>query len=428
MAVRPATHSVCPTCLKRLPAERVQRGREIHLRKTCPEHGTFQTVIWRGHLDLNAWVGDEGDPAPTPACPSACGLCPDHATGTCCVVLEVTSRCNLACTFCLAGATPEAEPTLEALRISLRELAVPGKILVQLSGGEPTVREDLPEVIAAAKAAGCRYVQLNTNGIRLGTEPGYAKRLADAGLSFVFMQFDGLDDAIHDRLRGRALARVKQAAIDACAAANLGVTLVPTLVPGVNTHQIGDLLRFAVSQAPGVRGVHFQPVSFFGRTPRLPEDADRFTLDELVAAIEAQSGGTIRAEHLLPSRCDHPLCGFHGDFVVAPGGTLKALSRAGNVTPRACCEAGPADKNRAFVARRWERPVPSTSCCEGLEDLRDMGFFLQRVKSHGFTITAMAFQDAGNLDLARLRRCSLHVYRGGRFVPFCASYLTAWAP
>ena len=64
---------------------------------------------------------------------------------------------------------------------------------------------------------------------------------------------------------------------------------------------------------------------------------------------------------------------------------------------------------------------------EGI-DLRDMGTFLQRVQTHGFTFTAMAFQDAGNLDLERLRRCSLHVFDDGRFVPFCAYYLTSWGP
>ena len=53
-----------------------------------------------------------------------------------------------------------------------------------------------------------------------------------------------------------------------------------------------------------------------------------------------------------------------------------------------------------------------------------MGAFLQKAKERAFTLTAMAFQDAWNLDLARLRRCSLHVYDEGRLKPFCARYLT----
>ncbi len=57
-------------------------------------------------------------------------------------------------------------------------------------------------------------------------------------------------------------------------------------------------------------------------------------------------------------------------------------------------------------------------------DITNMEDFLKRAKSHGFTITSMAFQDAGNLDIERLRQCSLHVYKDGKKIPFCAYYLS----
>ncbi|MDR3671405.1 MAG: radical SAM protein [Holophaga sp.] len=421
------TRSVCPVCLRQVPAERVRIGAEVHLRKVCPDHGAFQAVVWRGLADLEAWLGEAeaGAPLGQSRCPGGCGLCPDHLQGTCCVVLELTRRCDLACRFCFADAGGrEPDPGLDQVKAWLAQLAEPGRTLVQLSGGEPTLRPDLPEIIAAARAAGCRHVQLNSNGLRLGEDPGYARALAQAGLSFVFMQFDGTEDAIHERLRGRPLLAAKLRAIDHCAAQNLGVTLVPTVVPGVNDHDIGALLRFAIARAPAVRGVHFQPVSFFGRVPGPPTDAMRFTLDQLLAAIDAQAGGLIRADQLLPSRCDHPLCGFHGDFVVAADGRLVALSRPR--TAGTCCGPASPEQNRRFVARRWQRPVPSgAACCGDLGDLGDLDGFLERVRSHGFTVTAMAFQDAGNLDLERLRRCSLHVFDRGRMVPFCAHYLRA---
>ena len=115
------------------------------------------------------------------------------------------------------------------------------------------------------------------------------------------------------------------------------------------------------------------------------------------------------------------------------GGTngIEALS-VRDVTEKGCCcssEPVSADKNTAFVARRWERQEQngeSSSCCYGEPQINDMDYFLQRVKSHGFTVTAMAFQDAGNLDLERLRRCSLHVFDNGKIVPFCAHYLSGW--
>jgi len=404
------------------------RGREIFLRKRCPSHGLFETVIWRGFLDFNEWTGGlPGNRTEEPPCNDACGLCPDHLQQTCCVILDITGRCNLECSVCFADpGRGREDPPLSAIRASLEKLVEKGKTLVQLSGGEPTVRDDLPEIVAAAKEVGAKYVQLNTNGLRLATDRELAGRLALAGLSFVFLQFDGTEEPIHQQIRNRPLLDIKRKVIERCADANLGVTLVPTLIRGVNTHNIGEIIRFAVDQSPAVRGVHFQPVTYLGRVTALPSDNDRFTLDELIREIVRQTEGIIAAPNLLPSCCDHPLCGFHGDFVVHNGNLVPLLAKK-ETSSACCCTPAPADKNREFVARRWQRPVGKE---EGEvvtgDDLRDMEVFLHHVRNHGFTLTAMAFQDAGNIDLARLRHCSLHVYDDGRLVPFCSYFLTPW--
>jgi uncharacterized radical SAM superfamily Fe-S cluster-containing enzyme len=321
------------------------------------------------------------------------------------------------------GSSAHADPSAGALRAIFRKLAAAGNTFVQLSGGEPTERDDLPELVAAARSAGCEYVQLNTNGIRLGAEPGYAAALADAGLDFVFMQFDGTNNTIYKRLRGAPLLEKKLAAVGACADAYIGVTLVPTIVPGVNDGDIGEILKFGFSNSPAVRGVHFQPVSYFGRYPKSPENIDRITLPEILRAIETQTAGKVRAADMRPSSCDHPLCGFHGDFAVLPNALLKLTAKSGK-SARSCCDDAHL-KNRKFVARRWKRRREQPEDAGGSPDYGDMGGFLNRIKSHGFTITCMAFQDAYNLDLERLRRCSLHVADGRRLTPFCARYITA---
>lgn len=431
------TRSVCPICLRPIPAEKVRRDGAVYLEKECPEHGRFSAVVWRDQEDLAAWVGDVPELGPTENqnCPTGCGLCPDHKRATCCVLLEVTDRCNLNCRYCFAGNEQQKDPPLDYVKSCLRDLAVPGKTLVQLSGGEPTVRDDLPEIVSYAKEVGCRYVQLNSNGLRLAEEEDYVRKLAEAGLSFVFLQFDGTGDRVWQKLRGRPLAEIKERAIANCGKYRLGVTLVPTLVPGVNIQEIGDILKFAVKHSPVVRGVHFQPVSFMGKIPYLPEDQDRFTLDQLLAEIGRQAGGLFSLESLAPSACDHPLCGFHGDFVVMPDRTLLPLTKRGAAQGECCCGVNlsdPAEKNREFVGRRWERrdepgeEISESCCCCDTGSLSMEGF-LARVKSHGFTVTAMAFQDAGNLDMERLRQCSLHVYRDGKHIPFCAYYLSPLA-
>jgi uncharacterized radical SAM superfamily Fe-S cluster-containing enzyme len=182
-----------------------------------------------------------------------------------------------------------------------------------------------------------------------------------------------------------------------------------------------------VAHSPAGRGVHFQPVSYFGRRPVSSALAPRYTLDELLHDIIAQSEGLLGEDDFSPSRCDHPLCGLHGDFMVMPDGGLKVLHQRHAAAATSCCsKPEAAAKNRNFVGRRWQRPQDGGNCCCGTPDqpdLTDMAQFAARIKSHGFTITAMAFQDAATLDIARLRQCSLHVFDNGKHIPFCSYYL-----
>ncbi len=414
------TRSVCPVCLKNLPARLVLRdGGAVWLEKTCPDHGGFAVPVWRGKTDFERWLL-ETEPLPCGeglSCPENCGICAEHETGSCCVLLEVTPRCNLRCRYCFAaggeGEDPPAEKCREAIRDIVRQCGQP---LLQFSGGEPTLRDDLPELVRFAREAGCSYTQVNTNGIRLAEDPAYARRLAEAGLDIVFLQFDGTRDEIYRTLRGRALLDVKLEAVRVCSRLRMGVTLVPTVVRGVNDRDLGGILSLAVQLSPGVRGVHFQPVSYFGRYPCAPEEEDRYTLDQLMADICSQTG--IPMESFMPSRCDHPLCGFHADFLPEPDGTLRPLSSISHSSRSRGC----ARDNREYVARHWRRaPVEEPP---DLSEEMDFDTFLYRLRHERITLSAMAFQDAMNLNIERLHRCSLHVYDGGRIRPFCARYLT----
>ncbi len=417
------TRSVCPVCLRNLPAAltREADGR-ILLEKRCPAHGDFRVPVWQGKLDWDGWL--LGTP-PLSAdkglrCPGDCGICAEHEIGTCCCLLEVTRRCNLRCRFCFArGGEGDDEPGLNELRDAIRDIVRQcGSPLLQLSGGEPTLRDDLPELTRFAKEAGCSYVQLNTNGIRLAREPDYAGKLAEAGLDIVFLQFDGTRDAVYETLRGAPLLALKKEAIRVCGEKRVGVTLVPTVVKGVNDGELGAIVSFACEQAPAVRGVHFQPVSYFGRYPGAPEETDRYTLDALMADIAAQAG--VPLESFMPSRCDHPLCGFHASFLIDPGAGLRPLSSITHSSRSRGCERD----NREYVARHWRR-APEEPKPEGaFSDEMDFDTFLYRLRHESLTLSAMAFQDAMNLNVERLHRCSLHVYDNGKIKPFCAKYLT----
>lgn len=430
------TQSVCPECLRRIDATYVlhQDGR-ILLHKRCPQHGDFRTSVWRqgnGLPDFSDWITTR-IPAPPQhpghdtdkGCPYDCGLCPDHAQHTCTGLIEVTQRCNMACPVCYAssGKTSADVPPDEVLARLQGLRAISGACNVQFSGGEPTLYEALPQCIAAARELGFGLLQVNSNGLRLATEDGYARRLRDAGLDSVYLQWDGLDDAVFRTLRGRDCLAFKKEALRRCEEAGLGVVLVCTLVRGVNDDSAGALLRWAVQQGPTVRGLHFQPAASFGRVPWSLSDSPRLTLPDLMLQLEQQTRGMIRVRHLHAPSCEHSLCSFSAVYA------RNAHGLSGEPAAAACCggsgarldNSEGARRSRAFVAGHWGAPQAAPAAEDAFSRFLNNSGANQR-----FTVSAMAFQDALSLDLERLRGCCIHVVTGpGQLVPFCAYNLTS---
>ena len=438
------TESVCPVCLKRIKAIRQLLGSEVFQIKECEEHGSFRTLIWRGEPSMARWRRPKPPVHPDlcygtvdRGCPFDCGLCSAHEQMPCSVLLEVTDRCNLQCAVCFAdaGQRETEDPSPEKIsKLLERAMAAAGPCNLQLSGGEPTLRDDLPEIVAAARRIGFSFIQLNTNGLRLASDKSYAQRLQAAGLSSVFLQFDGVDDGIYRNLRGRALLEEKLRAVRNAGEAGLGVVLVPTLVRGVNSDAVGAIVRQALQLAPVVRGIHFQPVSYFGRFPE-PNRADRFTLPELMGCLEGQTGGLLKVADFSPPGGEHAHCSFHASYIYSADGGLRPLgATAGDSCCTSDCGSGGIRKTVDTVSRRWKLPSAAhTACCSGskpdavrVEGVLDLDLFLQEVATRSFTISAMAFQDAENLDLERLRGCCISVISAdGRLVPFCAYNLTS---
>ncbi|MFQ7549864.1 MAG: radical SAM protein [Blautia marasmi] len=179
------TESVCPVCLKKLEARKVRIGNQVFLEKSCPEHGDFRALIWNGAPAYETFDRERCFTAPVaPAaasdkgCPEDCGLCPEHRQRTCCVLLEVTNRCNLECPVCFAASQAENsakqdfslnEPDLENIRHRFQAMMhMGGPFNIQLSGGEPAMRDDLAHIIRMGKETGFPFFQLNTNGIESG--------------------------------------------------------------------------------------------------------------------------------------------------------------------------------------------------------------------------------------------------------------------
>jgi uncharacterized radical SAM superfamily Fe-S cluster-containing enzyme len=437
------TRSVCPVCLRQIEASRVVRGNDLYLVKTCPEHGRSETIIRRGDLLTVSFIPDRipahpenPNTAVDKGCPYDCGLCAEHRQQPCCVLFELTQRCDLSCPVCYASAGGENnnrqhnDPDIETIS-NWYDLLLSsgGPFNIQLSGGEPCMRDDLPEIISMGREKGFTFFQLNTNGLRISRDKEYLSRLKEAGLSTVYLQFDGTTDEIFKKMRGRALLDQKIAAIQNCCDVNIGVVLVPTIKPGVNDNNIGNILRFGLKYHPVVRGVHFQPVSYFGRYPQAPADSDRITLPEVITAMQNQTDGQIQSSWFTPSGGPNRYCSFNGNFIVMEDGELKPIIKRQDHS--CCCSPQDAEKERkkaqAFVARNWKAPEKENAASEPVISTSFGGWdaFLARAKTHLFAVSGMAFQDAWTMDLDRLHDCYIMIVSpDNRLIPFCAYNLT----
>ena len=442
------THSLCPECLVRIPARYIQRQGKVYMDKTCPAHGPFSTLVWEEGADFSTW--DDGvvhsrphAPAnqPQKGCPYDCGLCTSHAQAACCVLVEITQRCNQQCPVCFAQAQQESPATdytldeMSHLLDFLQQQSGEGSFNIQLSGGEPTLHPQLAEIIRLCREKGFSYVQVNTNGQKLAQSVAYAKTLRKAGLHTVFLQFDGTREDIYQTLRGQPLLGVKEQAVQNSVAAGLGVVLVMTVVPGVNDDNVGDTIRYAAQRLPRVRGVHFQPISYFGRFPAAPGNEDRITIPGLISRIVGQTSGQAQWGDFVPLASGHGRCSFHGNFLVTAEG-WQGLSQKQPTADHSI------EKARDYLARRWSAPPQEQAgCCPappaqrepitpappgGVYNPGEWQAIAAKLKRQTLAITAMAFQDAWTVDLDRLRRCRLHVAtRDKKLVPFCAFNITS---
>lgn len=271
------TISLCPICLSRVGAKIIIEDEKVFMTKNCPDHGFFKTLI-ATDVEYYKNIRNYNKASETPlkfenevhfGCPYDCGLCVDHEQHSCLSIVEVTDRCNLTCPTCYAMSSPHygRHRSLEEIeRMFDKIVENEGEPdVVQISGGEPTIHPEFFKILDIAKTKPIKHLMLNTNGIRIANDPGFAEQLATYAPEFeIYLQFDSFRPAVLEKFRGKDLTDVRKKAIDKLNALNLSTTLVVVLEKGTNDDEIGAILDYALNQRC-VRGVTFQPVEIAGR-------------------------------------------------------------------------------------------------------------------------------------------------------------------
>ncbi|HEX8607683.1 MAG TPA: radical SAM protein, partial [Pedobacter sp.] len=226
---------------------------------------------------------------------------------SCLTVIEVTDRCNLSCPTCYAMSSPHygRHRTLDEIN-RMMDVVVANEgepDVVQISGGEPTVHPDFFKILDLAKTKPIKHLMVNTNGIRIAKDVSFAEKLASYMPDFeVYLQFDSFSAEVLEKLRGEDLTEVRRKAIENLNRFNVSTTLVVTLQRGLNDHEIGDILDYALKQ-PCVRGVTFQPTQVAGRNDNYSDQEGRITLTEVRRKIYEQYP-VFTPEDLIPVPCN----------------------------------------------------------------------------------------------------------------------------
>ncbi|MFA4874155.1 MAG: radical SAM protein [bacterium] len=491
------TSSLCPECNKVIRARKFAEGKTVYMEKECAEHGYFRELI---SPDVDFYMqmftfrfGDNrgfqnptalADPAKE--CPENCGVCNMHHSHTCMSNIDLTNRCDMRCPVCFANANSMGyvtEPSMDKVREMLQTLRdrkpVPCKV-IQFSGGEPTIHPNFIEIVKMAKEMGFGQIQIATNGKNM-SDLDFARRSKEAGLNSLYLQFDGVTKDVYRKTRAEDVLETKLQCVEVCRKVGLRIVLVPTIIRGVNDHQVGAIMQFAIDNSDVITGISFQPVCFTGRIAEKDRMEQRYTITHLALDIEKQTNGIMprtnwyglgatqplsRLSEALSGTpaffvsC-HPDCGGGGYLFINPDDRteVKSLTDFFNLREALVDLQHLAEKLGDRRTRSWYKALQTVGLARSA-DLMGGARALRILRKHfiaskaptGLTfkrllgvmdgykdtkrgrkpnaertfsyntifVAGMHFQDKYNYDTERARRCVIHQSApDGKMYPFC---------
>ncbi|RLG41672.1 MAG: radical SAM protein, partial [Thermoproteota archaeon] len=321
--------------------------------------------------------------------------------------------------------------------------------------------EDLVEIVKLLKRKGIRHIQLNTQGIIFLEKPELMRQLREAGVNTIYLSFDGVTPEANPKNHWEIPYILEIARKSSMTS----LVLVPTVIKGINDHEVGDMIRFAALNIDVIRGVNYQPVSLTGQMPRTEREKYRITIPDVIRKIEEQTNGEIYREAWYPV----PFTVAISDFVEAVTGEPKLM-----MTNHPACGMATyvfPEFEGAGMSRRIKRFVPITDFVDvealhdylkqKAEEIRNganryltlvktvfnLYRFIDRKKQpedlnltgilrkillersykalgefhyKSLFLGMMHFMDLYNYDVQRVMRCNIHYLSpDGRVIPFC---------
>jgi uncharacterized radical SAM superfamily Fe-S cluster-containing enzyme len=447
------TTSLCRTCKEAVPAKVIARASgEVWMAKTCAAHGDQEVRLSTNATWYEQTRASKQQFAPPRVvkkevehgCPFDCGPCTSHTQKVRLPVVTITSACNLDCPICYVhNKNDDAyHMPIEDFALILEHLRTDhgGELdIINLTGGEPTLHPRLFDMLAMARAAGIHRVTVCSNGIRLAKDEAFVRRLGEYGAR-IALSFDTFDPHTDQLLQGAQMLAIKLQCMELCEKHGVDVTLIPVMTRGVNEHEVGQILDFAMRRST-VRHVEVHTMTFTGQSGVTFQRSGRISMFEVLEEIEKHTNGLVTASDFVSSPCAHPLCYQIAYLLVDPSGGapipftrfMPASELHDALSERLYLEPSPRleESLTQAIDRLWVDDDPeSARALRLLRNLLDTMFPVERPLSHDQAIRAgeraikaiyvHSHMDEETFDVERaVDCCDSNCYADGSTIPVC---------
>jgi uncharacterized radical SAM superfamily Fe-S cluster-containing enzyme len=338
------TDSLCPDCVKEaraaitngekdwqdlvhekvgeIKAQIIERDGQVWMVKECPIHGRYEDMMAQDVRFLS-WIESNFPGRDIPAHNDE--KLHNHGSSTVrygrgsVLTVDLTNRCNMMCDPCFMDANQVGYvhelnwEEIQEILDNAAQLKPRRQMSVQFSGGEPTMHPYFLDAVRYARKVGYNSVQAATNGIEFAKSKDFSRKAFEAGLRYVYLQFDGIGNDANSHRHVGNLFDVKLRAIENIHEAGIEIVLVTTIVNNVNNDQVGPIVKFAMENPDKIAFVSFQPVSFTGRDEDISDERrkhQRYTLSHMATDVSNQVGAIEPTRDWFPISLISPFADF----------------------------------------------------------------------------------------------------------------------
>lgn len=461
------TSSICPICfnqgkIQKIDANLYEDQGKVWIQKYCQKHGSFKEIYFGDTILYKKWMKYKASGKPISYIKNNLSddleLYTEHTSQTMLTNLVVTNRSNLKWDKIFFNAyidgyvyEPSIEKLIELMNQSMNVNTLSSKSL-QIIGGEPTLREDLFEIIRIAKKIGYSHIQLQTNGLILAERIDYCQRLKDEKVNSVYLNFNGITNLTNP------LIDYQKKVIENLRKVNLNIFLHTAIIGNENVSEPGKIIRFALDNIDVIRGVHFYPF-FLNKASSTPSKnqiaSQRIDISQIFDSIEKEFFSLISRNDFYPTSIAYPISQLIESLIKQPqlevtphpgcGGSTLIFLKDGKPLPitrfidvesligfldKESKKKGPLRKLRfaSALVKNIDSFTNNKEAPDGF-DMKQMAkdaaiggsdFAFRKYHNKTLNIGFMWYQDVMDLNFDRLHRCVIHCPTFEGIVPFCS--------